>query len=106
MTLGLTLYLIGLAVGSVIIAPLSETYGRKPISVICMFLMLVLIIPAALATSVAELLVVRLIGAFAGSAMIASAPGTLADIVDDEHRALAFSVWSLGPLNGPGMKIC
>ncbi|KAJ9213580.1 hypothetical protein DTO166G4_4830 [Paecilomyces variotii] len=100
-TLGLTLYLIGLAVGSVIIAPLSETYGRKPISVICMFLMLVLIIPAALATSVAELLVVRLIGAFAGSAMIASAPGTLADIVDDEHRALAFSVWSLGPLNGP-----
>lgn len=68
-----------------------------------MLIILVMIIPAALATSVAELIVVRFIGALAGSVMIASAPGMVADIVDDEHRALAFSVWSLGPLNGPGM---
>ena len=33
--------------------------------------------------------------------MIANAPGTLSDIVDDEHRALAFSLWSIGPMNGP-----
>ncbi|EDN08994.1 conserved hypothetical protein [Histoplasma mississippiense (nom. inval.)] len=58
-TLGLTLYLIGLAIGSVILAPLSEI------------------------------------------AMISSAPGSISDMVDDEHRALAFSIWSIGPLNGP-----
>lgn len=33
--------------------------------------------------------------------MIANAPGTIADITTDEHRALAFSLWSLGPFNGP-----
>lgn len=47
----------------------------------------------------------RFIGAFAGSVMVASAPGMVADIVDDEHRALAFSIWSVGPLNGPGIYI-
>lgn len=33
--------------------------------------------------------------------MISNAPGTLADISDEQHRALAFSIWSIGPLNGP-----
>lgn len=42
-----------------------------------------------------------LFGAIAGSAMIANSPGTLSDITTDEYRALAFSIWSIGPLNGP-----
>ena len=33
--------------------------------------------------------------------MIANAPGTVSDIVDDEHRAFAFSMWSIGPMLGP-----
>ncbi|KAJ5748171.1 uncharacterized protein N7511_009867 [Penicillium nucicola] len=100
-TLGLTFYLIGLAMGSMFMAPLSEVYGRKPVCVICLFVFTVLIIPCALAKSVTTLIVVRFIGAFFGSVMISTAPGMVADLVDDEHRALAISIWSLGPLNGP-----
>lgn len=33
--------------------------------------------------------------------MIANAPGSVGDIIGDEYRALAFSIWSIGPLNGP-----
>jgi MFS family permease len=33
--------------------------------------------------------------------MIANAPGTVNDIVDEQYRALAFSIWSIGPMNGP-----
>jgi len=33
--------------------------------------------------------------------MTTNAPGTLSDISDSEHRALAFSIWAIGPLNGP-----
>ena len=33
--------------------------------------------------------------------MIANAPGSVSDIVTDEYRALAFSIWSIGPMNGP-----
>lgn len=101
-TLGLTVYLVGLAIGSMFTAPLSEIYGRKPVCVICLALFTILIIPCALAQSVTTLLVVRFFGAFFGSVMISTAPGMVADLVDDEHRALAFSIWSIGPLNGPG----
>ncbi|OQD75245.1 hypothetical protein PENDEC_c008G00906 [Penicillium decumbens] len=100
-TLGLTFYLFGLAIGSMFMAPLSEVYGRKPVCVTCLAIFTVLIIPCALGTSVTELIIVRTIGAFFGSVMISTAPGMVADLVDDEHRALAISVWSIGPLNGP-----
>lgn len=33
--------------------------------------------------------------------MISNAPGTVSDIVTEEYRALAFSIWSIGPMNGP-----
>lgn len=100
-TLGITTYLAGLAAGSVILAPLSEMYGRRPVYVISMLVFVLLIIPCGLATSLTEILVVRFFAAFAGSAMVANAPGTVSDIVDDEYRALAFSIWSIGPFNGP-----
>jgi MFS family permease len=102
-TLGLTVYLLGLAVGSMFLAPLSEMYGRKPISVITLFFFVILIIPSALADSIVGMLVVRFFNALAGSAMIATAPGQVSDMVNDEKRALYLSVWSIGPLNGPGM---
>lgn len=102
MTLGVTTYLLGLAVGSLILAPISETYGRKPVYAVTMIIFCILIIPCAQATSMAEIIAVRFFAAVAGSSMIANAPGTVGDIVSDEYRALAFSIWSIGPLNGPG----
>ncbi|RFU35478.1 hypothetical protein B7463_g910, partial [Scytalidium lignicola] len=74
-TLGVTTYLIGLACGSLILAPLSEIYGRRPVYLISL--------------------------AVAGAAMISNAPGTVSDIVHENYRALAFSIWSIGPMNGP-----
>ncbi|KKK11966.1 putative MFS multidrug transporter [Aspergillus rambellii] len=100
-TLGLTLYLIGLAIGSMFMAPLSEVYGRKPVSLACLGIFTVLIIPCALAKSVEALIIVRFIGACFGSVMISTAPGMVSDLVNDEQRALAISIWSLGPINGP-----
>lgn len=100
-TLGITTYLVGLAIGSVILAPLSEMFGRRPVYIISMLIFVLLIIPCGLSTSMAEILVVRFVGALAGSVMITNCVGTLSDIVTDEYRALAFSVWSIGPLNGP-----
>jgi MFS family permease len=101
-TLGITTYLFGLATGSLFLAPISETYGRKPVYVIAMFFFIVFVIPCARATSITEIIAIRFFGALSGSAMIANAPGTVGDIIGDEFRALAFSIWSIGPLNGPG----
>jgi hypothetical protein len=99
--LGVTTYLIGMAVGSVILAPLSEMYGRRPIYVAALGGFIVFVIPCAVATNIETILVTRFFGAFCAAAMISNAPGTVNDIVDEEHRALAFSIWSIGPMNGP-----
>ncbi|RAK73873.1 MFS transporter [Aspergillus fijiensis CBS 313.89] len=100
-TLGLTMYLIGLAIGSMFMAPLSELYGRKPVSVGCLAIFTIMIIPCAVSKNLATLIVCRFIGALFGSVMISTAPGMVADISHDDQRALAMSIWSIGPLNGP-----
>ncbi|EKG12226.1 Sugar transporter conserved site, partial [Macrophomina phaseolina MS6] len=101
LVLGITTYLFGLALGSVILAPLSEMYGRRPIYLVAMALFTLLVLPCALAQNLEAVLITRFFGALAGSAMISNAPGTVGDIVSDEYRALAFSIWSIGPMNGP-----
>jgi multidrug resistance protein len=100
-TLGVTAYLLGLAVGSLLLAPIAETYGRKPVYTICSFGFTLLVIPAALAQNLQSVIITRFVGALFGSAMIANAPGSIADLVSDEYRATAFSIWSIGPMNGP-----
>ncbi|KAK3385056.1 major facilitator superfamily domain-containing protein [Podospora didyma] len=100
-TLGLTTYLLGLAAGTVIVAPMSELYGRRPVYIVCLFIFTLLTIPCGLATSMAELIVVRFFGALFGAAMVSNSPGTVVDIADREYIALCMSLWSIAPLNGP-----
>ncbi|KAA8566454.1 hypothetical protein EYC84_009017 [Monilinia fructicola] len=96
-TLGVTTYLFGLAIGSLVLAPLSEIWGRRPVYIGSMAFFALMVLPCALGTSLGEILGVRFIGALAGAAMISNSPGTVADITNDEYRALAFSIWSIGP---------
>tara|TARA_R110002003_G_scaffold1815_3_gene23533 strand:+ start:752 stop:2536 length:1785 start_codon:yes stop_codon:yes gene_type:complete len=99
--LGITTYLCGLAVGSLLLAPLSEMYGRRPVYLIAVAVFTILIVPCALSNNLTQILVMRFFGAVAGAAMISNAPGTVSDIASDEYRALFFSIWSIGPMNGP-----
>ena len=84
-----------------LLAPISEMYGRKPVYVASMLVFTILIIPCGLGDSLSEVIIVRFFGAIAGAAMIANSPGTIGDISTEEYRALFFSIWSIGPLNGP-----
>jgi multidrug resistance protein len=99
--LGLTTYLIGMAAGSTVLAPLSEMYGRRPVYIISTAMFVILILPCALAENIESLLIPRFFGAFAAASLVSNAPGSINDIVVEEYRALAFSIWAIGPLNGP-----
>lgn len=44
---------------------------------------------------------VRFSGAVFGAAMISNSPGTVVDVSRQEYLALAMSLWSIAPLNGP-----
>ncbi|QSZ31197.1 hypothetical protein DSL72_000760 [Monilinia vaccinii-corymbosi] len=100
-TLGVTTYLFGLAIGSLVLAPASEIWGRRPVYIGSMAIFTLMVLPCALSTSLAEILSGRFVGALAGAAMISNSPGTVGDITTEEFRALAFSFWSIGSLNGP-----
>ncbi|KAF4169469.1 hypothetical protein CNMCM6936_008161 [Aspergillus lentulus] len=98
---GVTTYLLGMALGSVLFAPLSELVGRRPVYIISMTVFLLLLLPSALARNIETILVSRFFGGFFGSALMSNSPASVNDIVSDEHRALAFGFWSIGPTNGP-----
>lgn len=100
-TLGVTTYLLGLATGSLVVAPMSELFGRRPVYLVCMLASALLVLPCALATSLVEIIVVRFFGAVFGSVMICNGAGTIADISTEENRARFMSWWSIAPLNGP-----
>jgi hypothetical protein len=61
-TLGVTTYLIGLACGSLVLAPLSEMYGRRIVYTCSLGFYSLMVLPCALATSLSEVLVVRFFG--------------------------------------------
>lgn len=100
-TLGVTTYLLGLAAGSLVCAPMSELFGRRPVYIVCLAISTVLILPCAMATSLTEIIVVRFFGALFGSVMVTNGAGTVTDIATEDNRALYMSLWSIAPLNGP-----
>lgn len=61
-TLGVTTYLVGIAVGSLILAPLSEIYGRRPVYMGTLLAFCLMVLPCALATSLPEVIIVRFFG--------------------------------------------
>lgn len=61
-SLGISLYLVGLAVGALIMAPLSETFGRRPMYIAGMSTFVALIPVAALANSFTVVLLARFFG--------------------------------------------
>lgn len=78
-TLGVTTYLLGLAVGSLLVAPASELYGRRPVYIICMTCFTLLVIPCCVATSLTEIIVVRFFWYEQSSSFMIRTPGRHAD---------------------------
>lgn len=58
-TLGMTTYMLGLASGPLILAPMSELYGRRPVYLISLFLFFIFVLPACISTNYATILIVR-----------------------------------------------
>ena len=62
-----------------LLGPLSEFYGRRPIYIISFGFFLIWLIPCAVAKNIGTELVSRFISGFAGSAFLSVAGGTVGD---------------------------
>jgi len=94
-------YLLGFAFGPLVIAPLSEVYGRFWIYNICNALFVILAVACALSTNMGMLIAFRFLHGIAGVSPITIGGGTIADIMPVEKRGGAMAIWAMGPLVGP-----
>jgi MFS family permease len=62
------MYILGFAVGPLILAPMSEYFGRNPVYMLSWFLLVIFQIPLALAPNIAAVIACRLLQGFFGSA--------------------------------------
>ncbi|KAL9615705.1 MAG: hypothetical protein Q9160_009322 [Pyrenula sp. 1 TL-2023] len=94
-------FVIMLGVGPLVLAPLSETFGRRVLYLVCFGSFGLLQIPTALSPNVEFLIAMRTISGFFGSVGIANGGGTLSDMFQPSERASVFGWYLLGPLLGP-----
>lgn len=94
-------FVIMLGIGPMILAPLSETFGRRVVFLSCFTVFSALQIPSALSPNIGTLIAMRTLAGFFGSVGIANGGGTISDMFLPEERAGVFGWYLLGPLLGP-----
>ncbi|KAI1408882.1 MFS transporter [Hypoxylon sp. FL1857] len=102
-TLGLSLFVLGFALGPLIWAPLSEVYGRKSIFVISYTAYIAFSVAAACAPNVTTLLVLRFFASAFGSSTMTNTGGVIADMFSKSERGLATGLFATAPFLGPAL---
>ncbi|KIW13770.1 hypothetical protein PV08_08961 [Exophiala spinifera] len=100
-TLTVSIYLCGFAVGPMLIAPLSELYGRLVVYHTCNVFYIGFIIGCALAKNTGMFLTFRFLAGSAASGPLTVGGGTVADVIPPAQRGKAMSLFVVGPLLGP-----
>ena len=102
-TLGLSLFVLGFAVGPILFAPLSELYGRQPVFVSTYGALALFNAGAAGAKNIQALLVLRFFGGLFGSSPLTNAGGQIADMYGLRFVGLAMSLFIVSPFIGPAL---
>ncbi|KAF9456414.1 multidrug resistance protein 4 [Collybia nuda] len=97
----LSIFLLSFALAPLILAPLSEMYGRTWVLHICNLFSLGFNLGCAFAPNTGALIGFRFLAGFAGSAPIACGGGSISDLFSERDRASAMATYTLGPLIGP-----
>ncbi|KAI9877664.1 MAG: hypothetical protein M1830_003183 [Pleopsidium flavum] len=100
-TLGLSLFVMGLGIGPMLLGPLSEFYGRRPIYIVSFALFLIWIIPCAVAQNIQTMLIARFIDGLAGSAFLSVAGGTVGDLFVRSELQAPMMIYTASPFLGP-----
>ncbi|KAH7063510.1 major facilitator superfamily domain-containing protein [Macrophomina phaseolina] len=100
-TLGISLFVLGFAIGPLIWAPMSELFGRQFLFFGTYMLLTAFNAGAAGANSIATLIVLRFLAGAFGSSPLTNAGGVIADMFPAAQRGLATSLFAAAPFLGP-----
>ncbi|KAL2208267.1 MFS general substrate transporter [Sarocladium strictum] len=100
-TFVVSIFVLGFAIGPLLMAPLSELYGRTPVYHVCNVLFVVFTVACALAKNQEMMLAFRFFSGFFGVAVVTCGSASISDMMPPEQRGRAMAIWSIGPLIGP-----
>ncbi|KDR73421.1 hypothetical protein GALMADRAFT_608214 [Galerina marginata CBS 339.88] len=103
--LGISLYVLGFALGPLLFASVGEMFGRRIVFLITLSLYAVFQLEGALGRNLGTLLSCRLLTGIFGSSPLTNAGGAVSDIWNFRERGLASAIYAsvpfLGPVIGP-----
>ncbi|KAK7920164.1 major facilitator superfamily transporter [Apiospora marii] len=104
-TLGLSTFVLGIALGPLLMSPLSEFFGRRPIylSAGSRGMFLIWLIPSAVAKNAATMIVARFFDGFAGSSFLSVAGGSVSDLFRRDAIQAPMVIIALSPFIGPSL---
>ncbi|KAK5940942.1 hypothetical protein PMZ80_006219 [Knufia obscura] len=100
-TLGISLFVLGFAVGPLLWAPLSELYGRQILFSGTYMMLTIFNAGAAGANNAATLIVLRFLAGTFGSSPLTNAGGVIADMMQANERGIGMSIFAAAPFLGP-----
>ncbi|EHA26776.1 hypothetical protein ASPNIDRAFT_171166 [Aspergillus niger ATCC 1015] len=99
--LSISLYMLSMSIFPLWWSSFSERLGRRTIYLISFSLFVVFNSLCAISSSIAMLIVLRMLSGGASASVQAVGAGTIADLWDPQERGRAMNIFYLGPLCGP-----
>lgn len=99
--LGISMFVLGFAIGPLFWAPFSELYGRQLSFFLSYMALTAFNAGAAGAPTMAALIVLRFFAGSLGSSPLTNAGGVIADMFAANERGLATALFAMAPFFGP-----
>ncbi|KAJ4292013.1 hypothetical protein N0V90_009912 [Kalmusia sp. IMI 367209] len=96
-------FVLGFALGALILSPLSEVYGRRELYISTFGAFVLLTGGLYFSASMSTVIALRFLGGLAGSFTQAVAPAVVADMFDAQDRGLVLSIFTLAGLLGQNL---
>ncbi|KAG6034227.1 hypothetical protein E4U41_006648 [Claviceps citrina] len=102
-TLGVSLFVLGFAVGPLIFGPMSEVFGRQVLFFTTYASFAAFNAGCVIANNMWTLLILRFLAGAFGSSPLTNAGGNIADLFDADQRGLATAFFAVAPFLGPAI---
>ncbi|EME41980.1 hypothetical protein DOTSEDRAFT_117678, partial [Dothistroma septosporum NZE10] len=101
--LGVSLMVLGYAIGPLVWAPMSETFGRRQVFLWSYVVYTMWTAVCAAAQNIETLIVFRLLAGMFGSSALVIPAGQIADMFTSEKRGLGIGLFCTAPFLGPAL---
>jgi DHA2 family multidrug resistance protein len=99
----LTSYIVASAIMTAPVGWLADRFGRKRLFIVCVVIFTVASLLCAIATSIEEMVLYRLLQGAGGAALVPLSQTVMMDSYPPEQRTSAMAIWGVGVMLGPIM---